>query len=204
MSTTVLTCDDPLDTLAGAVGADTLITDPAELEYLSRDVFSKGVPLLAAFRPLDKHALARGVAAATSRGIAVVPRGGGMSYIGGYLAPKPGALLIDMSAMNRVLEIDARNMTATHARCSAGPGRDCLNRPVDRRGSPTTLGELSAQSRLLPSSSFTVVGQHSRLPLAGCVVRKDVQCAPCPVVAQRRNVCPQNLYWNRTDQRRGS
>lgn len=119
MSTTVLTCDDPLDTLAGAVGADTLITDPAELEYLSYDVFSRGAPLLAAFRPLDKHALARG--------IAVVPRGGGMSYIGGYLAPKPGALLIDMSAMNRVLEIDALNMTATvEAGCTWAELRQAL------------------------------------------------------------------------------
>lgn len=113
MSTIAENSDDRLGALAQVVGGDALITDSAELRYFGQDVFRVGAPLLAVFRPTNKEMLSCGVAAATARGIAIVPRGGGMSYTGGYLAPAPGALLIDMGAMSRVLDIDADNMTAT-------------------------------------------------------------------------------------------
>jgi FAD/FMN-containing dehydrogenase len=107
------TTDQALAAIARAVDASTLITDSAELRYYSQDVFSSGPTVLAVFRPTDKEMLARGVAAATNAGVAVIPRGGGMSYTGGYLAPSSNALLIDTGAMNRVLEINEQDMTAT-------------------------------------------------------------------------------------------
>lgn len=118
---------DALGALAAAVGEQALITAPGELAYYGQDVFSTGAPLLAVFRPVDKHMLARGVAAATANGIAVLPRGGGMSYTGGYLASRPGALLVDLGAMNRVLEINATDMTATvEAGCTWAELRQAL------------------------------------------------------------------------------
>lgn len=104
---------DALTALAQAVGAKALVTDAAELHYYSQDVFSNGPTVLAVFRPNDKETLARGIAAATAAGIAIVPRGGGMSYTGGYLAPHAGALLVDTTAMNRVLDINEEDMTVT-------------------------------------------------------------------------------------------
>jgi FAD/FMN-containing dehydrogenase len=104
---------DALAVITQAVGAPALITDTAELRYYSQDVFSTGHTVLAIFRPTDKEMLARGVAAAARAGVAIVPRGGGMSYTGGYLAPADGALLIDTAAMNRILDINEEDMTVT-------------------------------------------------------------------------------------------
>jgi len=113
------TAKDAFAAIAEAAGPHALITDPAELRYYSQDVFSTGPTVLAVFRPSDKEMLARGIAAATSAGVAIVPRGGGMSYTGGYLAPTAFALLIDTAAMNRILEINEEDMTVTvEAGCS--------------------------------------------------------------------------------------
>jgi FAD/FMN-containing dehydrogenase len=102
-----------LERIAGAVGADALITDAAELRFYGQDIFRVGHIPLAIFRPTDKRMLARGIAAATSAGVVVVPRGGGMSYTGGYLPPNAGALLIDTGSMNAILDINEADMTAT-------------------------------------------------------------------------------------------
>lgn len=102
-----------LSRLAAAVGADGLITDPAECDYYAQDVYSKGPPPLAVVRPADKEALARAVGEATAQGIAIVPRGGGMSYTGGYVAPSAGALIVDLGRMDRVLDVNPTDMTAT-------------------------------------------------------------------------------------------
>ncbi len=113
MTTTIEAKDDIFAALIAAVGPDALITDADELRFHSQDVFSNGPLALAVFRPADKAMLARGIAAATAQGIAIVPRGGGMSYTGGYLADQPGALVIDTGAMNRILDIDEQDMTVT-------------------------------------------------------------------------------------------
>lgn len=102
-----------LDPIIQAVGADAIITVAEELAYYGQDVFGIGARLLGVFRPSDTQTLARGVAAAHAAGIAIIPRGGGMSYTGGYLAPLPGALLIDTGAMARILEINPEDMTVT-------------------------------------------------------------------------------------------
>lgn len=102
-----------LDPVARAVGPENLVTDAAERRFYSQDVYSRGAEVVAIFRPTDKDMLARGIAAATSAGLAVIPRGGGMSYTGGYLAPTSAALLVDTAAMNRILEINEEDMTAT-------------------------------------------------------------------------------------------
>lgn len=107
------TTNSALSSIIAAVGADAIITDAAERNYYSQDVFSTGPTVLAIFRPADKEMLARGIAAATAAGIAIVPRGGGMSYTAGYLAPTTGALLIDTSAMSRILAINEEDMTVT-------------------------------------------------------------------------------------------
>lgn len=120
-----------LTAITRAVGANALITGPAELQYYSQDVFSAGSPVLAVLRPADKEMLARGIAAATSAGVAIVPRGGGMSYTGGYLAPTSRALLIDTAAMDRILEIDERDMTVT---VEAGCTWEQLHRALKPKG----------------------------------------------------------------------
>lgn len=93
-------------------GAEVL-TDEASLDLHAHDIYSRGSDLAAVVRPSDKHQLAAAVKAATDAGHAVAPRGGGMSYTGGYIQDAPGAVLFDLAQMDRVLEVDDINMTVT-------------------------------------------------------------------------------------------
>ncbi len=117
-----------VDRLIAAVGRAAIVTDAAELAFHGQDVFTRGPAPLAVFRPADIAMLARGIAAAAADGLVIVPRGGGMSYTSGYLPPAPGALLIDMAAMDCILDIDATDMTVTvEAGCSWAKLYDALH-----------------------------------------------------------------------------
>lgn len=123
-----------------ATGAEVL-TDPASLDFYAHDIFARGADIAAVVRPTDKHQLAAAVAAATGAGLAVVPRGGGMSYTGGYTTDTPGAVLFDLAAMNRILEIDEESMWV---RVEPGCTWEQLYRELAPRGLRTPMwGTLS-------------------------------------------------------------
>ena len=102
-----------LTVLAEIVGADAVRTDEATRALAANDVHVSGVPPLAMVRPADAATLAAVVAAATSRGYAVLPRGGGLSYSGGYTPSHAKSITIDLGAMNRILDISAEDMVIT-------------------------------------------------------------------------------------------
>jgi FAD/FMN-containing dehydrogenase len=104
---------DPLARLLAAVGSDALITDSAECAYYAQDVHTLGPLPLAVFRPDSIDALVAGVKVAAAEGLATIPRGGGMSYTRGYVADAPGALIVDLGRMNRILDVDPVDMTVT-------------------------------------------------------------------------------------------
>jgi FAD/FMN-containing dehydrogenase len=102
-----------LKALAQIVGADNVRTDEATLALAASDVHVTGERPLAVLRPTDAKALAGAVAAATSAGYAVLPRGGGLSYTGGYAPPFRRSITIDLSALNRILGIYPEDMVIT-------------------------------------------------------------------------------------------
>jgi len=109
-----------IEALISAVGSATVDADPETLTLYGQDVFSLGARPVARFRPATVEALATGVAAATAAGLAVVPRGGGMSYTSGYLADR-AAVIVDLEALDRIVEIDPVDMRVTvEAGCSWG------------------------------------------------------------------------------------
>jgi FAD/FMN-containing dehydrogenase len=115
MATQAQLANDPLRDFA----PEALITDSAECAFYAEDVFTAGPAPLAVFRPSSIDELARGVGQATTAGIAIIPRGGGMSYTSGYVAPEAGALIVDLGRMARILEINQTDMTVTvEAGCS--------------------------------------------------------------------------------------
>lgn len=119
---TMLDCD-----LTPHFPAGTLITDPAECAFYAQDVHSEGAAPCAVFRPGNIDDLSEGLAAAHARGLAIVPRGGGMSYTKGYLADQPGALIVDLGRMDRVLDVDPVDMVVTvEAGCTWMALRDRL------------------------------------------------------------------------------
>lgn len=106
--------DGLLDALRQAAGNDAVVADPGECAVFSQDVFSQAPsPAIAVVAPRDTQALARAVAAATAKGHIAVPRGGGMSYTGGYLPGRAGAVIVDLSKMDRVLSVNETDMIVT-------------------------------------------------------------------------------------------
>lgn len=102
-----------LDAVIAAAGADAVLCDADTLRLYGQDVFSLGARPIGVLRPRNIDALAAGVAAAAHSGLAIVPRGGGMSYTSGYLPDAPGALVVDTASMGRILDIDETDMTVT-------------------------------------------------------------------------------------------
>ncbi|MFK7841842.1 MAG: FAD-binding oxidoreductase [Sphingorhabdus sp.] len=91
----------------------TVLTDPDTLDFYAHDVYQRGADLLAVVRPENRDELSAAIAATTSQNITVIPRGGGMSYTGGYTSSKPEAVLFDLASMDRILEINETDMTVT-------------------------------------------------------------------------------------------
>ena len=95
--------------LIDALGPECLLS--AETKTLfSTDVYGEGIAPALVVRPLSQQQVADAVRIATTAGWAITQRGGGMSYTGGYLATQPNTVMLDLSALNRVVAI---NFTTT-------------------------------------------------------------------------------------------
>ncbi len=102
-----------IDEIATIVGADAVLTDAQSCAFYSQDIYTKDLPALAVIQPDSTAQLAATVAVATQNGHAVLPRGGGMSYSGGYVPVEPGSILIDLHKLQRVIEINTEDMYVT-------------------------------------------------------------------------------------------
>ena len=102
-----------IDELVRIAGAEFVLTDAASRDFSSQDIYSSSFPVLAVARPGDSAEVAQIVACAAKAGAAVITRGGGMSYTGGYLATEPDSVLLDMRRLDRVVEINRQDMYVT-------------------------------------------------------------------------------------------
>lgn len=106
-----MTADAPLlNALIDVVGVDRVRTDDATLRLFASDLHVEGVTPVAVIRPSDAAATARAVAAASGLGHAVVPRGGGLSYTGGYACGTNSTVVVDLGDLNRIVEICENDM----------------------------------------------------------------------------------------------
>jgi D-lactate dehydrogenase (cytochrome) len=102
------------DIMAALAALDaTLLTDEAERRYHSQDVAEAGHLPLAVFRPHSIEALAQGVRLSTAAGLAVFPRGGGMSYTSGFLPDRTSAILLDLGALTAITTINETDLYVT-------------------------------------------------------------------------------------------
>ena len=95
-----------------ALCGDALSSDPARLQLAASDLYETGPQPLAVLRPTDAGLLARAVALCAHHDCAVVPRGGGLSYTGGYRCEHPRTLLVDLSGLDRIELIAEQDMVA--------------------------------------------------------------------------------------------
>ena len=88
------------------VGKDNIIDDEKELEFFSSDIFyesSKKASLV--ISPKSSEQTSSSINLITSYGIPVIPRGGGMSYTGGYTPFIDGSVIIDLRKLNNIKHI---------------------------------------------------------------------------------------------------
>lgn len=113
MDTRRATADELVAALTPALGARGIVLDIEERRAVSADVYSRGATCAALLRPGDKHALAAALGTCTRLGYAVLPRGGGLTYTGGYTPPHEHSVVLDTTRLDRIVEIAEDDMYVT-------------------------------------------------------------------------------------------
>lgn len=100
--------------LEAIVGAENVSDDEERLRLFSEDVWTRAdhVAMLAV-APATTAELAEVVKAAHEAGVALAPRGAGMSYTESYLPATADTVTIDTTRMDKVLKVSAEDMTVT-------------------------------------------------------------------------------------------
>ena len=101
---------DMIGVLGDIAGADAVLTSVGQRTFFATDVASRGIAAEAVVRVRDSATLARVVRACTAARRIVIPRGGGFSYTGGYTPTLDRTVIIDMRPMDRIVEINTRDM----------------------------------------------------------------------------------------------
>jgi FAD/FMN-containing dehydrogenase len=100
--------------LVQVVGPAGVSVDLDRRRLHSQDIWSvAGETVEIVVAPESLEELSRVVAAVSAAGFVVAPRGGGMSYTSAYIPTAAKTVSLDLSRMNRVLRIDADDMTVT-------------------------------------------------------------------------------------------
>ena len=168
------------------LGPDQVDTDPARLQESSVDRFRKysavhGIydgPLPAAVvYPVSTEQVVDVLAYAERECVAVVPRTGGTSTEGGLETVVEDSLVVDGSRMNRILDVDAENMTAT-AQCGVPlqvledhvrqqgltTGHSPQSKPIAQMGGLVATRSIGQFSTLYGGIEDMVVGLEAVLP----------------------------------------
>jgi FAD/FMN-containing dehydrogenase len=106
--------------LTALLSPENVRTDAGDLTFYSTDVYRRAATDTAlVIRPPSAALLAEAIRLCTAEGFAVVPRGAGLSYTGGFLPVEKRSVTIDLSGLSRILTIDAEDMYVTvEAGCS--------------------------------------------------------------------------------------
>src|SRR5262249_53631878 len=102
---------DIIDALQDILPREAILTDAASRAALSTDHSKLPGDCLAVTRPRTEEEVVAVLRLCKERGIAVVPRGAGTAATGAAVSTADQVVL-DLSAMNRILEIDARDLMA--------------------------------------------------------------------------------------------
>lgn len=95
------------------VGLENVVVAERARALHSMDAFWQGTLPLAIVAPRSKQEVAEVLRVACGEDLAVLPRGGGMSYTKGYVASQPRSISLDMRQLNRVIEIQKVDRTMT-------------------------------------------------------------------------------------------
>ncbi len=102
-----------IETLKQAVGADNLSEDIDLRALFSEDIWAKGETADFVISPENTEQLSNAVQIAARAKMRFNPRGGGMSYTKGYTPETQNTAILDLSKMDKILEINADDMYVT-------------------------------------------------------------------------------------------
>jgi FAD/FMN-containing dehydrogenase len=98
-----------IEDLKSLLGEDNVITSLEERVFFSTDIYSQGVTVDAVVKPGTTEEVAKAVAICTGHGRAVIPRGGGFSYTGGYVPVVENTVTFDLRRLNKIIEINVED-----------------------------------------------------------------------------------------------
>jgi FAD/FMN-containing dehydrogenase len=104
---------DWISSLCNLIGKDAVVTDANELAFYEQDVFAKGASLSAVVVPATVADVQASVKAMTNADVAVIARGGGLSYTDGFLATVTPSALLDISKLNKLVELNIEDRYVT-------------------------------------------------------------------------------------------
>lgn len=152
-----------LQRLAEACGMRAVDADPGSRSLAAHDIFLQAEDWpVCVLRPADSAALARGLHLLATEGVAVAPRGGGMSYTGGYL-PQGRWVCVDLAGLNRVRELNVPDLYITlEAGCTWAQVRQALagTGTTTPYGGPLSGLRATVGGALSQNSVFFGAGQH--------------------------------------------
>jgi FAD/FMN-containing dehydrogenase len=149
--------------LGQACGTDAVASDEPSRRLAAHDIFFEAPQMPeCVVAPRSVVALSQAVALVTSAGLAVAPRGGGMSYTGGYL-PTLAYVCVDVSRLNAVLEVNTVDrFISVQAGCTWAQVRDALAGTglMTPYGGPLSGLRATVGGALSQNSMFFGAGQH--------------------------------------------
>lgn len=101
--------DTTLGRLVSELGPENVLLNDEDRRFYGQDVHHAGRPPLAVIRPGSVEELVVAVRIARQAGLALLPRGGGLSYTQGYLCETRASVTVDLSRLDRIVEIDVAN-----------------------------------------------------------------------------------------------
>ena len=123
--------------LCDVLGAESVLEGRDDRRFFSHDIFEAGATAAAVIRPGTVEQLAAAVATVTGAGFAVVPRGGGVSYTGGYLPESADSVIVDTRRLDRVVDV---NTTDMHVTVETGCTWQQLSGALEGTGTTTPFG----------------------------------------------------------------
>ena len=99
--------------LRDVLGGGSIREGEADRRFFSHDIWEAGETAAAVIRPETVEDLAAAVGLVTGAGFSVIPRGGGLSYTGGYLPERRSSVIVDTRGLDRVIEVNTADMYVT-------------------------------------------------------------------------------------------
>ena len=100
--------------IAPIVGDANVVTDPQERAFFSQDIIQWDAPVAdIVARPGSAADVSALLTAAAELGLAVAPRGGGLSYTKGYVPEKSVTMILDLTRLNTIHEVNEEDRYIT-------------------------------------------------------------------------------------------